>query len=327
MPLSEVVEDKRNTSKGIMCAHKVPALGTVENISTAQAFVEGLYAAEGYAKNHRCLEISNKNEEVIEVLCGCLDLLGVPYRMRFRKDGVILVYLKGCPLTEKLFKLGRNSFEIRFAEEALSLPVDKIDLATTAFGIGDAYYPKPGGKWYEKAHKIYNTSSDVLAEQLGFMHLIMGEPLSFYLQKNHMGAGRRPIWRLTHYKSTAGKGRAHRERLPGIENGCIKKVVDDGEAEVCDISVAGTRNFVTPDGVVLSNCDDHGTLLNAMFASIGMQTGYETIRSDPANPDEFSHVYSIVKTPVGWRAADPTVAISTFGWRPTAGVFGRKIWV
>lgn len=75
------------------------------------------------------------------------------------------------------------------------------------------------------------------------------------------------------------------------------------------------------------DCDDLGTLLSALFASIGMQTGFETIRSDPKNPDEFSHVYAIVKTPVGWRAADPTVGASTFGWSPRAGVYGRKIWI
>lgn len=113
-----------------------------------------------------------------------------------------------------------------------------------------------------------------------------------------------------------------------------------GEAEAIFNWVKSNIRYVRdPNGVEMiqapwvtlkkgaGDCDDLSTLINSLLASIGMQTGYETIRSDPANPDEFSHVYSIVKTPVGWRAADPTVAISTFGWRPTAGVFGRKIWV
>lgn len=113
-----------------------------------------------------------------------------------------------------------------------------------------------------------------------------------------------------------------------------------GEAEAIFNWVKGNIRYTRdPRGVELiqapwitlqrgaADCDCLSTLLNALFASIGLQTGFETIRCDPANPDEFSHVYAIVKTPMGWRAADPTVAASTFGWRPSAGVFGRKLWV
>lgn len=113
-----------------------------------------------------------------------------------------------------------------------------------------------------------------------------------------------------------------------------------GEAEAIFSWVKGNIRYTRdPHGVELiqapwitlkrgaGDCDDVSTLINAMCASIGMQTGFETIRCDPANPDDFSHVYAIIRTPAGWRAADPTVAAGHFGWRPSAGVLGRKLWV
>jgi hypothetical protein len=76
-----------------------------------------------------------------------------------------------------------------------------------------------------------------------------------------------------------------------------------------------------------ADCDCGACLLGALFGSVGLATGFEAIQADPRYPGEFSHVYAIVKTPKGWRAADWTVPTSFFGWRPTAGVVGRKIFL
>jgi hypothetical protein len=76
-----------------------------------------------------------------------------------------------------------------------------------------------------------------------------------------------------------------------------------------------------------ADCDDQAILINALAEAVGMQTGFETVRANADVPDEFSHVYSILRTDKGWRAADATVLESQFGWRPSAGVLGYKIWV
>lgn len=75
------------------------------------------------------------------------------------------------------------------------------------------------------------------------------------------------------------------------------------------------------------DCDCLAVLIASLAAAIGMQVGFETIKADPRFPDDYSHVYPIMKTERGWRAADPTVFESDFGWRPTQGVFGRKVWI
>ena len=74
-----------------------------------------------------------------------------------------------------------------------------------------------------------------------------------------------------------------------------------------------------------ADCDDFSTLLGALWGAIGLPSGFEAVMADAAHPGEYSHVYGIVKTPRGWRAADPTVPESEFGWRPTRGIQGRKI--
>lgn len=114
----------------------------------------------------------------------------------------------------------------------------------------------------------------------------------------------------------------------------------EGEAKaIFDWVKANIRYTRDPNGVELiqaplvtvrrgaGDCDDHAVLLCALCESCGMRTGFETVRADSTAPDLFSHVYSIVGTNNGWRALDTTVQSSYFGWRPTAGVYGSKIWL
>jgi len=75
-----------------------------------------------------------------------------------------------------------------------------------------------------------------------------------------------------------------------------------------------------------ADCDCSAVLMASLCAAIGMQTGFETVRADPAHPDEYVHVYAIVRTNRGWRAADTTMQESYFGWRPTRNVLGTKLW-
>jgi len=113
-----------------------------------------------------------------------------------------------------------------------------------------------------------------------------------------------------------------------------------GEAEAIFKFVKDNIRYVRdPEGVELlahplqvlkegqGDCDELATLFCALAAAIGMQTGFEAIRSERNYPDEFSHVYPIVQTSQGWRAADTSVAESSLGWRPEAGVFGRRIFI
>jgi len=76
-----------------------------------------------------------------------------------------------------------------------------------------------------------------------------------------------------------------------------------------------------------ADCDCGAVLLASLFSSIGLASGFEAIRAERNHPDEYSHIYAIVKTPRGWRAADWTVPESHFGWSPTRAVFGRRVFL
>lgn len=76
-----------------------------------------------------------------------------------------------------------------------------------------------------------------------------------------------------------------------------------------------------------ADCDCSSVLFNSLAEAVGLRTGFRTVKADRKNPDEFSHVFSVVETPAGWRAADVTVPTSYFGWEPTKGVMARQDWV
>ena len=325
-PLSEITTWSKGYMRGLMFAHKIPALGSVAGISPAQVFVEGLFAAEGYAEKPFKSEISNKNAHLIDHTCACLDELGIPHRRRLRKDGVSLVYIKASWLSRRLHGLfGGRAYTKRFPEEYLSVSREAMELLLDAYGKGDAYIPKPGSVWFNRTSKIYNTSSSELAQQLILMHMILGRPVSPWYQPHPRGAGRveRPMWRVI-CKDIPGH-RGHRERQPGVENACIKRIDDAGETEVCDISVEGTRNFVTQNGAVVSNCDDQSSLIAAMALALGIPARFATLKCDPERPAEYSHVYPVLFIDGQWLGADATVRDSHLGWEPKR-YLEKRLW-
>lgn len=65
------------------------------------------------------------------------------------------------------------------------------------------------------------------------------------------------------------------------------------------------------------DCDDHSTLLAAMYESIGFETRFNTISTREDPDDQFSHVFLEVKTRGGvWLPVDTTVGSSYPGWMP-----------
>ena len=70
-------------------------------------------------------------------------------------------------------------------------------------------------------------------------------------QKNHMGAGKAPIWRLHEYNKNVTKLQAREDRLadalPGLRYGTVRKAEPFGEAHVGCIEVADNHNFFLSD--------------------------------------------------------------------------------
>lgn len=66
------------------------------------------------------------------------------------------------------------------------------------------------------------------------------------------------------------------------------------------------------------DCDDHSVLMAAILKSLGYNVQFKTVATQRLAPDQFSHVYVIVKDKrTGqWRALDSTVPGSFAGWEP-----------
>lgn len=81
----------------------------------------------------------------------------------------------------------------------------------------------------------------------------------------------------------------------------------------------------------IADCDSICVLLASMCENIGLPCKFVTIKADPANPNEFSHVYTMVGIPQKngkprkWIAMDPTMPQKGFGWEPPPA-FPRKEW-
>lgn len=66
------------------------------------------------------------------------------------------------------------------------------------------------------------------------------------------------------------------------------------------------------------DCDDHSMLMAAMLKSLGYQVHFKTVATQRMSPDQFSHVYVIVrdKRTGAWVPLDSTVPSSFAGWEP-----------
>jgi hypothetical protein len=66
------------------------------------------------------------------------------------------------------------------------------------------------------------------------------------------------------------------------------------------------------------DCDDHSMLIAAMLKSLGYQVQFKTVATQRMAPQQFSHVYVIVrdKRTGAWVPLDSTVPNSFAGWEP-----------
>jgi hypothetical protein len=305
-------------------ATKIPELGTVDQTTSDELFLEGIYLAEGWAEKagsgvrsggqvpyRICMGV--KDEELFGKIERSAKAIGLDYYTHTQPNGVKVLRTSDHKFRERILsKFGKGSFEKTIPDEYRSLPREKMTELVGAYAAGDAYKPKAGSRWSKMANLIHNTSSSKLAQMLGFLHLVMGRPLHPMLQENHMGAGRSPIWRLIERKNI----KCYKPRIGDVAGAAIAKFEENGEAECCDITVLDNHNVVTDGGIVVHQCDDLSILLGSLATSIGIPTKFRAIAANPMRKDQYSHVY-VIMDPMGqekWIPADPTVKTAGFGW-------------
>lgn len=74
----------------------------------------------------------------------------------------------------------------------------------------------------------------------------------------------------------------------------------------------------------IGDCDEHVVLTASLFRAIGLPVALVTI-STPQNPENFSHIYSVVKVGKIWYPADTIIPGANFGFQYPYAV-RKKIW-
>jgi hypothetical protein len=304
------IDMTRTCKRQILAAKSIPILNQ-NALNDDAAFLKGIYAAEGYAETQASkVYIAQNKKEIVLKIRKALTSLGVPFsERRTEKSNGGYFYIKDCPFKEELKKLGGNSFNVRLNDEILSSDKETITRVLGGYIDGDGFIPKKHQACSHKWNAIYNTSSNDLAKHLEFLHLLLGNPLTTYYQKNHMGAGKKPIWRLYDMKRNGVHGRTNEPNL--VSHG-IKSVKESKAQDVYCITVKDNHNLVLSNGVLASNCDDQSMLLLSLLKSVGAPVALRI--AGYKNDGKYTHIYGLVYLYDQWIPADPIKRGVVLGW-------------
>ncbi len=252
--------------------------------SPEHLWIIGMYLAEGYADGRSKVVICNDDSELISRLEGYLDKLGVPHsktnlphsnylRIRKMQDGNHGIK----DLKDGLIALGHSSAFKHLTPDLLSLGRPQLMSIMQGYCDGDGYLPtrinvrrkfasRHAGDYKHKKSFVlqYGTASELLADQLKVIHLILGRPLWYYYQKTSYGAGKNPLPRhlLIEYKKPS-YGRLSNFSELGQLN--IKEATDSVQMPVYDIEVADNHNFMLASGVLVHNCANKAFLMTSLL--------------------------------------------------------------
>ncbi len=263
-----ISKSARTEHSRILQAAKIPSLDAVK-VSQSQAYLAGMYAAEGYHNGKHATRIAQYKPSVRAKIEASLHEEGVAYAYggsEGKTPGSGKEYrLHGGaanPIVAMMRGQGRDSFSKRLPQFILSSDEATIARAMEGHGDGDAWRPGTETSKYERPNisAIYATSSDELMEQLRLGALILGRPTYAYQYEDHGGSGSSPIWRLHEYNDKASKLHSREallaDDLPGVRYATVRNAVPAGEEHVACIEVDGNHNFILADGTIVHNCDN-----------------------------------------------------------------------
>jgi hypothetical protein len=320
-PLGSALEEERTYFRRVLIAKQIPALG-LGDMSRAQAYLSGIYTAEGYRPSGRVQRgafIAQDKPEIRERIEEAMAHLGLDYTPSARTRHASY-YIKASDFGAWLRRHGGNSFDMSFPPEILSLSAEQTRVVLEAHGDGDGWRPKSGSPWEKKLTAIHTTSSSALAEGLQVLCMILGEPWYTQFQKNHGGSGHHPIYRVHRWKMETRPGRRVVPELPGLSYSGTRAITPLEEPEeVACITVPDTGNFLLANGMLVHNCDCHTILIGGMAASLGFPVGAKCVSRDGLG----WHIYAIAGVrpfyqPTAYVALDTSMASrgSYPGWEP-----------
>jgi hypothetical protein len=74
------------------------------------------------------------------------------------------------------------------------------------------------------------------------------------------------------------------------------------------------------------DCDGYTILIASLGGALGYQYSFETVKTDPDRPDEYSHIYPALLVNGEWVSLDASTPSAYVGWRPPVSKDKFKRW-
>ena len=256
--LDKFCNAEKRSFEQILCAKKIPELNINDEVFItkdikAESRIYGLYLAEGWSSgvaNKTQTNIANDNKLVQKQIKDDLTAMGERFKQSKRETHAYINIHKS-KFSSSLPTWGKNSTTKHILPEFKSVSSCLLEEMINSYAVGDAWINNFQNKHHKYAKLIHNTSSDSLAEDLKFIYLRLGKPLSSQFVKNHGGVGNNPMWRLQE-----SSGKMYKDKITNVIGKGARSVNNIGEGPVCDITIKDNGNFVLWNGIIAHNCDD-----------------------------------------------------------------------
>ena len=231
----------------------------IEWLTEGLCFVIGHYVAEGSkSKSKSHIETSGYNSYLVTEQ---LEKNNIPFSEGQNGCGVPIVNILKSEFKEYLKTIKENSFDIHLPEELFHLPPNKLKALWDGMFSGDGHYPTntlPNMKrdW------CYSTSSEQLARDIQRIHLQLGTSLHIWKQMNHQGAGKQPIYRITHNPNSNFLQDFGYDSISEVSISWIEKLE---EAHAMDFEVEDNHSFVFKNGIIGHQCEDGSILVASLL--------------------------------------------------------------
>lgn len=305
-------------------AKQIPILNTQPGKSLDELWVEGLFVGDGCSANNACT-IAVDNKPIQKKLFSLLKKFGLTFKLWTEENsghkGGDYVYIHKHPYAQYLCNnFGGKADTKQFPEEYLSLNKIQLEALLDGYNTADGCTVTKG-EWLGTLKTMYTTISNKLAEQLIFLHLLLGRNLWVgYQDIEHLKTlnikklySKHSSWRL-YERILSGKRKysSGGEILPNVTSTKIKSITSLGKQPVCDLTVQDTHNVVLSHGLIIGQCDDYTTTGLSLLRSLGYKTGIRTAGYKPNK--HFSHVYGLVLIKGDWIVFDPVRKDKELGW-------------
>lgn len=222
--------------------------------SVDEFFILGHFIAEGWVirrKDGSVAGVFTSGHDIDADILPVLNRLGIKFYYHKNNSGVPYIrFASDQPITSWLTGFKDNSIEMR-TSALVTESIENIQAFLDGHWIGDGHR--------QNNYIVHSTSSDDLAQTIVSMYHKLGKPALKYYQSDHMGAGRRPIWRVMVNESS---NFAKSYGFPDLSESYIKTVASVGEVECFDFSTPN-GNYFLENGALLHNCDNFASLFYA----------------------------------------------------------------